>query len=161
MNSHKNKHKPAKKVPQNLGVVEVDGLPQEVAKSMLMTPGTKLSNPMRKNCMRAVSTYFTSTREPRSFITKFQVRAHRASSAQLLKWAKRTTRDRMRVTKAWLVLRGKRALLDPKKVHDIAKAERAMAACDIEAERLDYWMAALRGEAQHRLIAGKVFELVA
>jgi len=129
-------------------------MPVEVAESMIFTPGTRLTSAQLKTCLKARHEHLISTREPKAFTVRFADRAKKASASQLAKWAKRCIKDRARVTKAWLILRAKRAAIDPIKVHDISRADQSLAMMDIEAQRLDSWMSAMRGEAETRLSHG-------
>lgn len=150
----------SKGTPQCTGVEERDGVPIEVANAMLFTPGTKLTNSMRKNCLAARETVLVSTRVPKDFAVTLKRKAKQASAAQLVKWAKRVTVERAKVNRDYLRLSTKRATLDPMKLHDIAKCERIMAAMDIEAQRCDATMASYRAEAEQRLINHNVFDPV-
>jgi hypothetical protein len=147
-------------IPENIGVVEVDHIPIEVANAMLFTPGTKLTTAMRKNCLAARETVFGSTREGKEYTSKLRVRAKNASALQLVKWANRTTRARAKVNRDYLKLLTKRAQLDPLKLHDIAKAERVLKIMDITAQNLDLQMNSYRSEAEARLINHNVFNPV-
>lgn len=138
-------------VPMNRGIVERDGMPREVAESMLFTPGVKLTSAMRRACMAARETVYQSTLEPKDFKIKLAARAKKASAAQLAKWASRTYVKRQQVTRDYMRLKGKLAAVDPMKLHEIAKAERVLAIMDIEAQRLDAEMNAYRIEASNRL----------
>lgn len=146
-----------KPVSANLGVIQRDGIPVEVAEAMLFTAGTKLTNAMRKNCLAARETVLGSTREGKPFQEKYANRARRASAQQLVKWAQRCYAARAKVTRDYLKLAAAKAGLDPMKLHDHAKAQRVLDTMDVEAQRLDAWMAALRAEANRRLLANDVF----
>jgi len=147
----------AKPIPANRGIVEHDHLPTEVANSMLLTPGVKLTARMRKNCMAARETHFQSTLVPKEFALHLMAAAHNASAAQLLRWARRVVVKRNKVTRDYLTLKAKRVQLDPMKLHDIAKAERVLAIMDVNAQQLDAEMASYRSEAERRLMKSDIF----
>jgi hypothetical protein len=149
-----------KPVPANIAVAEVDHIPEEVAKSMLFTPGVKLTSRMRKNCMAARETVFVSTLEPKDYAKKLAADAARASAAQLVKWANRVVVKRAKCRRDYLKLQAAKAKLDPMKLHDIARANRMLAIIDIEAQRCDAEMASYRSEAERRLIKGDLFNPV-
>jgi hypothetical protein len=97
---------------------------------------------------------------PKDYTITLARKAKNASAAQLVKWAQRVTAERAQCTKDYLRLSAKRSLLDPMKLHDIAKVNRVLAAIDIEAQRCDATMASYRTEAERRLIANDVFNPV-
>jgi len=135
-----------------------DGIPVEVANSMLTTPGVKLTSRMRKNCMASRETVFVSTREPKTFEIRLAKAAQAASASQLLKWARRVVIERGEVTRDYYRLKTKLSNLDPLRLHDIAKARRTLAIMDVTAQRLDAEMASYRTEAMRRLIKSDVFK---
>jgi len=152
----------ASKIAQNVGVEERDGIPIEVANSMLFTPGTKLTNAMRKNCLAARETVYISTLEGKEYKIRLAERARKASAAQLVKWARRVVVERAKVTRDYMKLSIKKSQLDPLKLHDIAKANRVLAIMDVNAQQLDLQMASYRAEAERRLLfVGTLFEPVA
>jgi hypothetical protein len=127
---------------------------------MLFTPGVKLSNAMRKNCLAARETVFQSTLEPKDFKLKLAAKAKRASASQLVKWAQRTAIERRKITRDYYKLKVQRAKLDPMKLHEIAKVERVMAIMDINAQFCDAKMNSYRSEAERRLVTHNVFNPV-
>ena len=155
--AERRRQKHRKPVPQNLGVEQRDGIPVEVAESMLFFPGVRLNSTMRKNCLAARETVFVSTTVPKDFKKKLEARARSASALQLVKWAKRTALERAKITRDYMKLKVQRAQLDPMKLHDIAKVERVMAIMDINAQLCDARMDSYRAEAEERLIRHSSF----
>ena len=148
-------------IPQNIAVDERDGIPIEVAESMLFTPGTKLTTAMRKNCLAARETVFTSTLDGKKYEDRLAARAKKATAAQLVKWAKRVVVARTKVTRDYLKLATRKAQLDPLKLHEHAKANRVLQIMDVTAQQLDLQMASYRTEAERRLVQNAIFEPVA
>lgn len=140
-----------KPVAQNIAVQGRDGMPVEVAESMLFSPLTKLTTAMRKNCLAARETVFVSTREGKDYFVRLQQRAKKASAAQLVKWARRVTVQRAEVQRDYLKLSITKSKLDQLKLHEIARANRLLAIMDIKAQQLDAQMASFQTEAEARL----------
>ena len=66
-----------------------DVMPAEVATEMLCEPLARLSNRMRKNCLDARATYYTSVRERSPGAVKLARRLNTAKLAQLGRWLRR------------------------------------------------------------------------
>ena len=158
--AERRRQKHSKPVPANIGIEQRDGIPVEVAESMLFTPGVKLTPAMRRNCLAARETVFVSTTVPKDYKLKLAARAKKASALQLVKWAKRTVIERAKITRDYLKLKVQRAKIDPMKLHEIAKCERIMAIMDVNAQLCDERMASYRAEAEERLVQHNVFEPV-
>lgn len=155
MNKHKNKNKKSKPVGQNLGVVTElpDTMPREVASSMLMTPGVRLTNRMRKNCHEArIETVLCSTLEPKTLPVFLARHLRTATAAQLAKWAKRTVIRKKRIVKKTAhALAALKALgANPSKMHHTVLTL-TLSSLGQQAASADIFMGALATEASNRL----------
>lgn len=156
MNKHVNKNKRKRPVPQNIAVTEpADHMPKEVAESLLLTPGTKLTARMRKNCNAArIETVFVSTLQPKTLPEYLARHLKSASAAQLAKWAIRTFHRRgginKRLIKASQKLRDLREGGPPRSLTGLALTL-VIERLNAQATSADVFMAALDTEAKSRL----------
>lgn len=108
---------------QEVAAAELDGMPHEVATSMLTTPKTKLTNRMRKNCLSARCKVFTSEtpllrpdpekgyhvasplkQPPKTLDDKLLAKLSQKNGLQLLNILARAKKRRARIQKQWVKL---------------------------------------------------------
>lgn len=130
---------------QYLEKIEVDNMPRQVAIEILCS-SKELGNPMRKKCMRALETHYTSNRQPKTD-KETKVLAARLQTrpwAFLLKIKKRCESRRAEVqkqhdfsTRRKANLEAKTGKPNPHEIAEILLHERAIAALNLRAARLD------------------------
>ncbi len=154
MNKHTNKNKKSKPVPANTGIVTdmPDTMPREVAESMLLSPGVRLTNRLRKNCHAArIETIFCSSLEAKPLATYLGQKLKTATAAQLAKWAIRTFRRRASINRSIVKYNAKLAALPETAKHSRLLMEAVLTNCGQQAVSCDVMMQSLRTEAELRL----------
>jgi len=154
MNRHLNKNKKSKPIPQNRGVIELpDQMPAEVATELLCAPGARLTMRLRKNCHLArADGIFCSTLEPKSFAQNCADRCRKANASQLAKWAKRTFSSRVTIDRLLKKQAARLEILGGSSPAAKRLLEQAIEMLNRKAVACDVFMAALKSEADSRLI---------
>lgn len=136
---------------------QLDGMPVEVATSMLTAPKAKLSNAMRKTCQRARQRVFASTDTfirragaeelihaartgTRTWDEKLVAKLREKSWKQLNLWLARCIKRRFMLQRAYIKLQDK----------DDLQSQLLRQALEIKVERLDMWRDVCEDEIKRR-----------